>query len=555
MLNFKRFLCWIVLVIGGIFGTLMFPDFSVAQDSWPTQSELSTKGKSFSFLMPNYSLYFYVLTEPNKYTIHFDANGGSWIMTGMSMIYDNTWVNLPLNEFTRDWYSFMWWSRRESGDVEYLNGAEVRNLTYVESGEVTLYAQWWWWVVPYIIEYYQEEVDGTWFVLIGSGIEYGPVWPYIITTGQEYTWFTLQTWAEVSIVSGWTVPYYYTRNPYDLTIVDRGNTSIITWIKYWADIPLPADPEWSWNTFDGWDNLPSDWKMPANNLVITSTWTYGAHTITFDTNWWTEIDPITKDYGEAIDKPENPTREWYEFVRWEPDIPDTMPYDDIVIKAIWKESSEGKWKWWSGRWGWWWGGWWSSDSPSWGEEHWTSETQNQPGRWMVDLDTFFAYMWAHDMWIIDTSWEDSDPDGYVTRWDMAQMVVKFTEKVLERDIPSTIPSQCAWWDLETERKSTETKLYAQKACALWVMWIRMRNFMPNKILDRAEFGTILSRLLWWDRYDVVDATKTKLYYTKHLNALSERKIMTQIENPEAKKELRKWAWLMLMRSRIQERRE
>jgi hypothetical protein len=109
--------------------------------------------------------------------------------------------------------------------------------------------------------------------------------------------------------------------------------------------------------------------------------------------------------------------------------------------------------------------------------------------------------------------------------------------------------------LETEWKSPETKLYAQKACALWVMWIRMRNFMPNKILDRAEFGTILSRLLWWDRYDVVDATKTKLYYTKHLNALSERKIMTQIENPEAKKELRKWAWLMLMRSRIQERRE
>jgi len=79
--------------------------------------------------------------------------------------------------------------------------------------------------------------------------------------------------------------------------------------------------------------------------------------------------------------------------------------------------------------------------------------------------------------------------------------------------------------------------------------------MPNKILDRAEFGTILSRLLWWDIYDVVDATKTKPYYTKHLEALNEKKIMTQIVNPEKKKELRKWAWLMLMRSRIGERRE
>ena len=536
-------------MIGGLFGASLLTDFSVAQDYWPTESYLSTKGKSFSFIMPNYSLYFYVLSEPNSYTVHFDGNGGVWSMDGMNMIFDKTWVSLPLNEFTKDWYSFMWWSRSESWDVEFLDGAEVKNLTYVESGEVVLYAQRWWSQVPYVIEYYQENVDWTWYDLVGIGSGYGPAGPYIITTGQTYTWFTLQTWAEVSIVSGWVVPYYYTRNTYNLTIKDRNKVLINSWIKYWADIPLPSDPEWTWNTFDGWDKLPADGKMPANDLVITSTWSYGEHTITFDTNWWTEIDPITKNYGEKIDRPENPTKDWYEFVWWEPDIPDTMPYDDIVIKAIWKEINEGKWKWWSGRWG----NWWNSDEPSWGEEHWSSETQNQPRRWMEDLDTFFAYMWAHDMWIIDTSWEDSDPDGYVTRWAMAEMVVKFTEKVLEREIPTTIPAECAWWDLETEWKSYETKLYAQKACALWVMWIRMKNFMPNKILDRAEFGTILSRLLWWDKYDIVDATKKKPYYTKHLNALNEKKIMTQIENPEAKKELRKWAWLMLMRSRIQER--
>ena len=53
----------------------------------------------------------------------------------------------------------------------------------------------------------------------------------------------------------------------------------------------------------------------------------------------------------------------------------------------------------------------------------------------------------------------------------------------------------------------------------------------------------------------MDATKTKLYYTRHLNALSEKKIMTEITNPEARKELRKWAWLMLMRSRVWERQQ
>ena len=91
------------------------------------------------------------------------------------------------------------------------------------------------------------------------------------------------------------------------------------------------------------------------------------------------------------------------------------------------------------------------------------------------------------------------------------------------------------------------KVYAEKSCALWVMWIRMVDFMPNKILDRAEFWTILSRLLWWDKYDVIDATRTNPYYAKHLAALNREWIMKKIENPKDRKELRKWAWIMLMR--------
>ena len=76
MFRIKRFLNLTLLVIGGLFGASLLTDFSVAQDYWPTESYLSTKGKSFSFIMPNYSLYFYVLSEPNSYTVHFDGNGG-----------------------------------------------------------------------------------------------------------------------------------------------------------------------------------------------------------------------------------------------------------------------------------------------------------------------------------------------------------------------------------------------------------------------------------------------------------------------------------------------
>ncbi len=552
MFKIKRILSLILLVIGGWVGASLLTHFSVAQSYGPQDSDLIAK--SFSFRMPNNAVYLYAVFEPNTYKIYFDGNWStSWNMWSLDMVYGEE-ENLPPNNFERNWYTFGWWSSSKTWVVEYLDQAGVKNLTAEDSGEVILYAQRNGNEVLYTVEYYQEKLDWTWYDLVGSDVMSGIVWTEVILTWKEYTWFTLQTGAEVSISSGCVVPYYYTRNTYNLIIKDRDKVLVDTWIKYWADIPLPPDPEWTWNMFTWWDNLPGDEKMPANDLEIMSKWSYGAHTITFDSDGWTDIEPISGNYGDPIIPPDNPTKTWYEFIWWEPELPETIPFDDIVVKAVWKEVW-GNWKWWSG---WWWRKWWTSDTPdesNWGNQHGTSEDDNQPGRWMVDLETFFAYMWAHDMWIIEASWEDSDPDGYVTRWAMAEMVVKFSEKVLERETPSTIPAQCAWWDDESEWEPFGTKAYAEKACALWVMWIRMKNFMPNKILDRAEFGTILSRLLWWDIYDVVDATKTKPYYTKHLEALNEKKIMTQIVNPEKKKELRKWAWLMLMRSRIGERRE
>jgi hypothetical protein len=40
----------------------------------------------------------------------------------------------------------------------------------------------------------------------------------------------------------------------------------------------------------------------------------------------------------------------------------------------------------------------------------------------------------------------------------------------------------------------------------------------------------------------------KPYYAAHLNRLNAEGIMKKIDNPEEQIEIRKWAWLMLMRS-------
>ncbi len=149
--------------------------------------------------------------------------------------------------------------------------------------------------------------------------------------------------------------------------------------------------------------------------------------------------------------------------------------------------------------------------------------------------------------------ELADPDGYVIRWHLAKMVVNFAVNVLWREVPA-IPAECHWKDKIAAWESQEIKNYAEQACALWVMWIYMEEFLPNKVVDRWEFGTVLSRLLWWSTYNVIDTNNTP-YYEKHLLALKDNAIMTQIDHPLSRKELRKRVWVMLRRVEQEEEEE
>jgi len=74
------------------------------------------------------------------------------------------------------------------------------------------------------------------------------------------------------------------------------------------------------------------------------------------------------------------------------------------------------------------------------------------------------------------------------------------------------------------------------------MWVGTNIFNPTAEVTRAQFGTVLSRSIRWDKYN----TSIWNYYEKHLAALKKDNIMTKIENPLLK-ELRGRVMLMLMR--------
>ena len=137
----------------------------------------------------------------------------------------------------------------------------------------------------------------------------------------------------ITITASWTV------DQYTITFDTDGGSDVkaIT-ADYGTTVTKPANPTKTGYTFDGWDKeIPA--AMPAENITVKAKWKINQYTITFDTDGGTEIAPITQDYGTAVTAPENPTRTGYKFTAWTPEIPSTMPAENITIKAGWSANA------------------------------------------------------------------------------------------------------------------------------------------------------------------------------------------------------------------------
>ena len=97
-----------------------------------------------------------------------------------------------------------------------------------------------------------------------------------------------------------------------------------------------------WATVDGGEKVYGLDAVYTQNEALTlyPVWNTNQYTITFDTNGGSEIAPITQDYGTAITAPADPTREGYTFIGWNMEIPETMPAENMTLKARWKDTEK-----------------------------------------------------------------------------------------------------------------------------------------------------------------------------------------------------------------------
>ena len=133
-----------------------------------------------------------------------------------------------------------------------------------------------------------------------------------------------------------TVKAQWEINRYTITFDTAGGSEIAPITQdYGTNITAPANPTRKGYTFKGWDKEIPE-TMPAENITVKAQWEINQYTIAFDTNGGSEIAPITQDYGTEITAPDNPTREGYTFIGWDRDIPEIMPAENITVTAQWE---------------------------------------------------------------------------------------------------------------------------------------------------------------------------------------------------------------------------
>ena len=253
--------------------------------------------------------------EINQYTITFDTNGGSEIAP-ITQDY-GTEITAPDNP-TRKGYTFRGWNK------------EIPETMPAEN--ITVKAQWE--INQYTIAF--DTNGGSEIVPITQ--DYGTE----ITAPDNPTrkGYTFKGWdkeiPETMPAENITVKAQWEINQYTIAFDTNGGSEIAPITQdYGTEITAPDNPTRKGYTFKGWDKeIPE--TMPAENITVKAQWEINQYTITFDTNGGSEIAPITQDYGTEITAPDNPTRKGYTFKGWDKEIPETMPAENITVKAQWE---------------------------------------------------------------------------------------------------------------------------------------------------------------------------------------------------------------------------
>jgi uncharacterized protein (TIGR02145 family) len=154
-----------------------------------------------------------------------------------------------------------------------------------------------------------------------------------VKTGHSFMGWTPQVPAtmpfeNITLTAQWTI------NTYTVTFIDHDGTVLeIDTVAHGDSATAPAYPTREGHTFTGWDKA---FDNITGDLTVTVQYDAKQYTITFNSEGGSPIESITQDFGTAVIAPDDPVKTGHSFIGWTPQVPATMPFENITVTAQWK---------------------------------------------------------------------------------------------------------------------------------------------------------------------------------------------------------------------------
>ena len=247
--------------------------------------------------------------------------------------------NLPAAP-TRPGYDFKGW---KIGNAVLTAGAAYT----VDEDDMVFTAQWEARTdTPYTVEHYLENLDGSYALDTTEPLK-GTTDTTVTAAAKSYDNFTYDSTVPGTVASGniagdgsLVLKLFYTRNTYDYTVrhikqlpdgsYDEANAEVETLSgKFEALAAVTAK--------DYGEHYPTNDAATKQNIKIEKGLTIDVkydldeHTLTFETNGGSAINPITVRHGNAVARPADPTKDKYTFIGWYADPEFTEEYDFATV--------------------------------------------------------------------------------------------------------------------------------------------------------------------------------------------------------------------------------
>ena len=307
-----------------------------------------------SYPMTSLGATLYAQWEPISYNVTFNANLGSGVMNPQPIPFN---LSRPLNsnEFTRTGYRFNRWTTlsNNTGTVY----ADNASLTMNAEG-ITLFANWI--ANSYDIVYDGNQATGgtmantpvnfnstvTLRANSFSRIGYAFAGWNTQADGQGTAYTNSNTLVPMNQL-GFTLYAQWTPIAYNVTFNANAGTGTMANQSILFDssgLLIPNTFTRNGFTFAGWNTLANgtgtayaqgaSYTMTSTGATLFAQWDRNSYTFTFDTDGGTQVDSITTLFEGAVSVP-SPTKEGYQFRRWSPALPSTMPAENRSFTAEW----------------------------------------------------------------------------------------------------------------------------------------------------------------------------------------------------------------------------